>query len=61
MRPTLPSVTGHFAAFATAVLAGLASGAALAQAGELRSPQSFETIADKTERSRALFTEAGAV
>ena len=61
MRPTLPSVTGPFAACATAVLAGLASGAALAQAGELRSPQSFESIIDKTERSRALFTEAGKV
>ena len=53
MRPTPPAVI--------ALAASLICGAALGQASELRSPQSFESIADKTERSRALFTEAGKV
>lgn len=57
MRPTLPPVT----TVGVALLACLAAGAALGQTSELRSPQSFESIADKTERSRALFTEAGKV
>lgn len=57
MRPTPPAVI----AVAAALLSGLAAGVALGQASELRSPQSFESIADKTERSRALFAEAGKV
>jgi hypothetical protein len=40
---------------------GCATPAAFGQAADLRGPQSFESIADKTERSRALFTEAGKV
>jgi hypothetical protein len=57
MRSTPPAAI----ALAAALLSGLAAGAANAQTSELRSPQSFESIADKTERSRALFTEAGKV
>jgi len=57
MRSTPPAVI----ALAAALLSGLAAGAASAQTSELRSPQSFESITDKTERSRALFTEAGKV
>ena len=57
MRPTPPAAI----ALAAALLSGLAAGAALGQTSELRSPQSFESIPDKTERSRALFTEAGKV
>jgi hypothetical protein len=53
MRPTPPAVI----ALATSLLCGMALG----QTSELRSPQSFEAITDKTERSRALFTEAGKV
>jgi hypothetical protein len=57
MRSTPPAAI----ALAAALLSGLAAGAASAQTSELRSPQSFESITDKTERSRALFTEAGKV
>jgi hypothetical protein len=39
------------------VLAG--AGASLAGADELRSPQSFSSIGDQADRSRALFVEAG--
>ncbi len=45
----------------TAMVAGFASAAAFAQTAELRTPQSFDTIADKAERSRAQFIEAGKV
>ncbi len=41
------------------VLAG--AGASLAPADDLRSPQSFSSIGDQTDRSRALFVEAGRV
>ncbi len=40
---------------------GLSSGPAFAQATDLRTPQSFDNIADKAERSRAQFVEAGKV
>jgi hypothetical protein len=46
---------------ALVLMTGLLSGGAFAQAVELRTPQSFDAIADKTERSRALFVEAGKV
>ena len=46
---------------ALVLMIGLLSGGAFAQAVELRTPQSFDAIADKTERSRALFVEAGKV
>lgn len=42
-------------------LACWASSAALAQAIELRGPESFASIADSDARSRALFVEAGKV
>ncbi|HEY9237899.1 MAG TPA: Isoquinoline 1-oxidoreductase subunit [Burkholderiaceae bacterium] len=45
----------------TAMVAGFASAVAFAQTAELRTPQSFDTIADKAERSRAQFVEAGKV
>jgi hypothetical protein len=48
-------------AAALGLLAGLLSGGACAQTPELRTPQSFDAIADKAERSRALFVEAGRV
>src|SRR6202171_4855852 len=41
------------------VLAGTA--ASLAGADDLRGPETFSSIADRTERSRALFVEAGRV
>jgi hypothetical protein len=46
------------------MLSALSLGSALAASSEiqqLKSPQDFAGIADKTERSRALFTEAGKV
>ena len=41
------------------ILAGVA--ASLASAADLRSPESFSSIANPSERSRALFTEVGRV
>ena len=43
------------------LLVATAAGAWPAQAAELRTPESFSGIADKTARSRALFVEAGKV
>ena len=48
-------------AAALALMTALACGITLAQSNDLRTPQSFDNIADKTERSRALFVEAGKV
>ena len=48
-------------AAALALMTALACGSTLAQSNDLRTPQSFDNIADKTERSRALFVEAGKV
>jgi hypothetical protein len=44
---------------ALAMLAGIAS--SLARANDLQSPDSFSSISNQSERSRALFTEAGRV
>src|SRR6476659_7515004 len=49
-------VTGAGATFADA-----APAAAAATAAALRSPKDFASIADRAERSRALFVEAGKV
>lgn len=46
---------------ASCLLWALASGAAVGQGNDLRSPQSFDPIGDRAERSRALFVEAGRV
>ncbi len=43
------------------LLVAAVCGSCTAFAGDLRTPDSFSDIADKTERSRALFAEAGKV
>lgn len=43
------------------VIAGGAASAAFGQATDLRTPDSFGSIADRDERARALFVEAGKV
>ena len=53
MRPTTRA--------GTLLLCFAASCAALAQSADLRSPQSFSSIADPAARARALFVEAGKV
>jgi len=45
----------------TGLIACFMSCAAFAQATELRTPQSFDSIADPTARSQAIFQEAGKV
>jgi len=57
MRPTTQAVT----AFGAGLLACVISCAAFAQASDLRTPQSFDSITDKTARSKAIFQEAGKV
>ena len=58
MRPTQTRAVRSFGAGLLACFIGCG---ALAQTTELRTPQSFEAIADKTARSKALFIEAGKV
>jgi len=62
MRPTrlVGSLLFCAAAGAAAALAAAATAPASTAAG-LRSPKDFASIADRTERSRALFAEAGKV
>ena len=55
------ATTSAARACATGLLAGFMACAAWAQGNALRTPQSFEAIADKTARSKALFEEAGKV
>lgn len=57
MRPGINAAV----ALVAGALAGSISGTALAQPSALRAPQSFDSIADKAARSRALFEEAGKV
>ena len=57
MRPTTHAVT----AFGAGLLVCFISISAFAQAGDLRAPQSFDSITDKTARSQAIFQEAGKV
>ena len=63
MRPTrlVGSLLFVAAAGATTGAVEAASPAATPAAPGLRSPQDFASIADRTERSRALFAEAGKV
>lgn len=58
MRPTQTRAVRSFGAGLLACFIGCS---ALAQTTELRTPQSFDAIADKTARSKALFVEAGKV
>ena len=58
MRPTNTLAVTSFGAGLLACFSGCG---AFAQTTELRAPQSFEAIADKTARSKALFVEAGKV
>ena len=57
MRPKTHAVTG----FGAGLLACFMSCAAFAQPTDLRTPQSFDSITDKTARSKAIFQEAGKV
>jgi mono/diheme cytochrome c family protein len=56
----MPATT-RAAALLIGASAALAAAAALAQTGTLKTPESFDSIADKSERSRAIFVEAGKV
>lgn len=56
MNPTICSRS-----FRTLLLVAVSCGSCAAFAADLRTPDSFSGIADKTERSRALFAEAGKV
>jgi hypothetical protein len=57
MRPTTHAVTS----FGAGLLTCFMSCAAFAQTADLRTPQSFDSITDKTARSKAIFQEAGKV
>jgi len=62
MRPTRLVGSLLFCAVAGAVAAlAVAATAPASTAASLRSPKDFASIADRTERSRALFAEAGKV
>ena len=56
MNPTIRSRL-----FRAMLLAAVACGSCAAFGADLQTPDSFSAIADKTERSRALFVEAGKV
>jgi hypothetical protein len=57
MRPTTHAGT----TFGTGLIACFMGCAAFAQTSDLRTPESFDSIADKTARSQAIFQEAGKV
>jgi mono/diheme cytochrome c family protein len=56
----MPATT-RAAALLIGASAALAAAAAFAQTGALKTAESFDSIADKSERSRAIFVEAGKV
>ena len=57
----MQATTRAVKAFGSGLIACFMSCAAFGQASDLRSPQSFDSIANKTERSKAIFAEAGKV